>query len=119
MPKFFSAAQFAALRSSAKRSIFAPPMKEAPGAIEAGAPEFLDFLLSESPADRQQLYKNGLDLLNSQSKKRYNKAFADLDKIQCVLCLLRCVSSGLLNNPRTHSPDSLRAAKQDVRTKLL
>jgi hypothetical protein len=50
---FFTASQFAALQKLG--GILTP------GAIEASAPEFLDFLLSQSPSDRQQLYRAGLD----------------------------------------------------------
>jgi hypothetical protein len=53
-----------------------------PGALEAGAPEFLDFLIGVSPPDRQKLYRDGLDALNSQAKKQFKKSFADLDASQ-------------------------------------
>src|SRR3954468_21176857 len=39
-PKFFSVAQFAALRKLSDTLM--PPMNEVPGALEARAPEFLD-----------------------------------------------------------------------------
>ena len=66
--KFFTADQFAALEKLS--AIFMPPMKGAPGAIEAQAPQFLDFLLGESLPDRQKIYSSGLDGLNEQAKKR-------------------------------------------------
>ena len=37
-----------------------PEFDGRPGAVEAEAPQFLDFLLSLSPPDVQQLYRNGL-----------------------------------------------------------
>ncbi len=80
MPSFFTADQYAALRALGK--LLQPPMKGHPGAIETGAPEFLDFLIGVSPPDRQKLYRDGLDALNSQSKKQYKKLFADLDATQ-------------------------------------
>jgi len=64
---FFTAQQFAALRKLS--DFLMPPVNGAPGALEAKAPEFLDFLLSQSPADRQQLYRSGLDVLNAQARK--------------------------------------------------
>ena len=79
-PRFFTADQFAALRGLGK--LLEPPMSGHPGAVEAGAPEFLDFLISVSPGDRQKLYRDGLDALNSQSKKQFKKLFADLDATQ-------------------------------------
>src|SRR5947209_4013855 len=51
MPRFFSRAQFNSLRKLSAVLM--------PGALEARTPEFLDFLLSESPADRQRLYREG------------------------------------------------------------
>src|ERR1700719_2932609 len=71
--RFFSAEQFAALDRLA--DILMPPAADLPGAKEAGSAEFLDFLISESPADRQALYREGLDTLNAESRSRYGKPF--------------------------------------------
>jgi len=79
-PSFFNAPQFAALQRLG--GLLQPPLKGRPGALDCGAPEFLDYLIGVSPADRQQLYKTGLDSLNSKSKKQYGKTFADLDAAQ-------------------------------------
>ena len=43
--------------------LLVPPVGSQPGAREAGVPEFLDFLIAQSPADRQTLYRNGLAAL--------------------------------------------------------
>jgi hypothetical protein len=75
--RYFTPDQFAALEKLG--DVFMPPLKGHPGAREAQAPEFLDFLLSVSPADRQHLYRNGLDGLNSQAKKQFHKTFPELD----------------------------------------
>lgn len=113
-PRFFNAQQFAALRKLS--GILLPPLNGMPGALEAGAPEFLDFLISVSPADRKQLYKNGLDALNAQAQKRFSKSFADLDETQAAEMLAP------LRQPWTYEPPAdpfarfLREAKQDVRT---
>lgn len=79
-PSFFTADEYAALR--ALGNLLEPPLNGHPGALEAGAPEFLDFLIGVSPADRQKLYREGLDALNSQSRKQYKKLFGDLDATQ-------------------------------------
>src|SRR6266702_2502474 len=42
-PRFFNAQQFAALRKLS--DILVPPMRNLPGALDCGAPEFLDFLI--------------------------------------------------------------------------
>jgi hypothetical protein len=62
VPRFFTDAQFKALERLA--DILMPTVEERPGAKQAHVAEFLDFLISESPADRQQLYRSGLDRLN-------------------------------------------------------
>jgi hypothetical protein len=74
---FFNAEQFAALEKLAQ--LFVPPLKGKPGALDAHAPEFLDFLLRVSPAERQQLYTNGLDGLNAQARQQFHRAFSELD----------------------------------------
>jgi hypothetical protein len=75
-PRFFTPAQFAALRRLS--ALLMPPLSGSPGALECGAPEFLDFLIGASLPDRQKLYRGGLDTLNAKAKKSFNKAFADL-----------------------------------------
>jgi hypothetical protein len=79
-PHYFNAAQFATLRKLG--SLLVPPLKNNPGAVEAQAPEFLDFLISASPADRQKLYLVGLDGLEEQSRDKFQKSFSDLDSQQ-------------------------------------
>jgi hypothetical protein len=78
--RFFTPAQFAALHLLS--GLIQPPMKGNLGALDCGVPEFLDFLIGVSPADRQQLYRNGLDALNAQAKKQFAKSFAELDEAQ-------------------------------------
>ena len=60
---FFSAAEYKALEALAKALV--PAFNGRPGAIEAGVPRFLDFLLSQSPAGRQSLYRRGLALYSA------------------------------------------------------
>ena len=71
VPRFFSADQFSALRRLAE--VLMPAAGDTPGAKEAGAAEFFDFLIGASPEDRQSLYRNGLDHLNAQARRRYAK----------------------------------------------
>lgn len=113
-PGFFSAPQLAALKKLS--AILMPPLNNMPGALEAGAPEFLDFLISKSPAERKQLYTTGLNTLNAQATKRFGKAFADVTDAQAAELLAP------LRQPWTYQPPAdpfarfLREAKQDVRT---
>ncbi len=83
--QFFTAPQFAALRKLG--GILMPAANGGPGAVEARAPEFLDFLLAQSPPDRQQLYRAGLDGLNAQSSMRFAKLFAEIDADQAEVLL--------------------------------
>ena len=79
-PHYFTAAQFATLRKLG--ALLVPPLKNNPGALDAQAPEFLDFLIGASPDDRQNLYRFGLDSLDSQSRDQFQKPFCDLDAQQ-------------------------------------
>ncbi len=76
--KFFSPAQFSCFRRLT--DVLYPAVNGVPGAVQAGAPEFLDFLLFESPAARQELYRNGVDELEHRSKKALNASFASADQ---------------------------------------
>jgi hypothetical protein len=114
MPHFFTARQFAALRKLS--DILMPAANGAPGALDAKAPEFLDFLIGHSPADHQHTYRAGLDALNAQANQRFKKAFAELDAADADAVL------SPLREPWTYDPPAdplarfLREAKQDVRT---
>jgi len=110
---FFTAQQFAALRKLS--DILNPPMNGVPGALEAKAPEFLDFLLSQSAADRQLLYRVGLDGLNAQSRKRLNKSFADVDASQAEVLLAPLRDPWTYDAPSDPMAAMLRAAKDDIR----
>jgi len=93
-----------------------PPVDGRPGAGEAQAAEFLDFLISESPAARQELYREGLDALNAESNKRYGKPFASITAAEADALLAP------LHQPWQYTPPAdplgrfLVAAKADVRT---
>ncbi len=76
-PRYFTEAQFATLQKLG--ALLMPPLKNNPGALEAKAPEFLDFLISVSPGDRQTLYRSGLDMLEQQASQNFQKPFAELD----------------------------------------
>jgi len=85
MPRFFNAAEFGALRKVS--DILAPAMAGSPGALAAEAPEFLDFLIGRSDAARQGLYRAGLDGLNGQARRQFNRPFAELDSAQAEILM--------------------------------
>jgi gluconate 2-dehydrogenase gamma chain len=76
-PKYFSAPQYAALVVLCDMII--PKDEKSGGAVEAGAPEFIDLLTSENP-DYQLKLGGGLFWLDGFCTDRYGKLFLD-----CVL----------------------------------
>jgi hypothetical protein len=110
LPHFFTPAQFAALRKLS--DILQPAVKGTPGAIEAKAPEFLDFLIGESPADRKQLYRDGLDAL-------IQAGFTEADSAKAASILAPLRAAWTYELPAEPLARFLRAAKQDVRTATL
>ncbi len=91
---FFTGSQLAALRKLSETLM--PPFNGYPGAVEAGTPEFLDFLVGVSPADRQQIYQSGLDRLNADAKKQFGKALAEA----ALLTARECGPAGRLGRAR-------------------
>jgi gluconate 2-dehydrogenase gamma chain len=73
-PKYFSAHQYAMLNMLCETII--PKDDESGGAIEAGAPEFIDLLTSENE-EYQLALGGGLMWLDGFSTDRYSNAFLD------------------------------------------
>lgn len=114
--RFFTSQQWTALRKLSE--ILMPPMRGNPGALECGAPEFLDFLIGASPADRQRLYRNGLDMLNARARKQFNRAFSELEKAQAdaVIRPLLAPVPWVHDAPRDPNVQFLAEAHRDIRT---
>jgi hypothetical protein len=72
--KFFSALQYKTLRALCD-TIY-PADADSGGAIEAGAPEFIDLLTSENPEYQLKL-GGGLKWLDSTCARRYGKSYLD------------------------------------------
>ena len=77
---FFNAQQTATLRRLC--AVLMPPMKGFPGALDAGAPEFLDFLIGASPRSRRQMYLEGLDWLDGEANRKFAVPFAKVTDAQ-------------------------------------
>src|SRR5437588_846610 len=71
---FFSPGQLAAL--SRLSDLIVPATNGVPGALAVQAPQFLDFLIGQSPKARQTIYCQGLDGLNSRAKHQFHSDFA-------------------------------------------
>jgi hypothetical protein len=114
--RYFSPAQFAALRKLA--GILVPPVKGNIGALDSDAVEFLDFLISNSPTDQQQLYKNGLDALNTAARKQFSKTFAELETAQAdaILKPLLVPVAWAYDPPKDPVKHFIFQAHQDIRT---
>jgi hypothetical protein len=110
--RFFTAQQFAALRKLGE--VLAPSYNERPGSTEAQAPEFLDFYLSQSAAERQELYRQGLDRLDAEARKRYSKAFSELTEDQIAPLLAPLTEAWTYHGPSDPFARFLVAAKDEV-----
>ena len=113
---FFTAPQLAALRRLS--DLLMPPMKGEPGALDAGVPEFLDFLIGQSPADRKQLYRSGLDMLNAHAAKQFGKPFAELyaKQADAIVRPLLVLVPWSFELPKEPGARFLAAAHDDIRT---
>ena len=109
---FFSADQFAALERLAE--VLMPAVGDSPGAQDTGVAEFLDFLISASPADRQAQYRDGLDKLNAVARSRYRKAFVQLAPAEIDTLLAPLREAWTFASPADSLAQFLRAAKMDV-----
>jgi hypothetical protein len=114
--RYFTATQFATLEKLA--GILVPRINKNPGALEAHAPEFLDFLISVSPADRQKLYQDGLDHLDTQAKKQYQHAFSDLDpkQVDAIIRPLLVARPWPQDLPTDPMKSFMAQAHEDLRT---
>jgi hypothetical protein len=107
---FFTAAQFATLK--AMGGLLVPPLGGMPGAIEAQAPEFLDYYAGISltaPVGRGEMkntYRKGLDDIDARARRQFGKAFADLSQTQMdsiLRPLLVATSGGTRSTVRPQS----------------
>ena len=117
IPGFFTPPQLAALRHLS--DIIMPAIGGAPGALDAGAPEFLDFLVSQSPTPTKNLYRTGLDTLNMRASTKYGKAFAAVAPEQADELLAPLRDAWTYEEPRDPFAQFLRHARADVLTATL
>ena len=112
--RFFSAPQMAALRRLG--DLVVPGAPGRPGAREAKAAEFLDFLLSQSPAPRQALYRDGLDRLQTDARTRSGAAFENLTPQQADAILMPMHAAWTYAEPDDPFAQFLRSVKEDLLT---
>ncbi len=93
-----------------------PAARGTPGAVACGAAEFLDFLIGASPADRVTLYCSGLDRLNREAQRRYEKPFGEIAAEQAEPILASLHVPWSFRGPDDEFAKFLLAAKSDLLT---
>ncbi len=113
--RFFTEKQLATLRQLCE--VLLPPLRHFPGAIDAGTPEFLDFLLSVSPADRQQSYIFGLNRLDAEAKQRFGIPFDAVNATQADTLIRPWLRTWMTDHPPTEPYEKfINVAHSDIRT---
>ena len=98
-------------------NILLPPIGDRPGALQAGTPLFLDFLIGSSPEARQRVYTGGLDWLDRESQNRYKLPFARLNDVQADALLKPWLRTWMTDHPPTElHADFINIAHEDIRT---
>jgi hypothetical protein len=93
-----------------------PPIGDKPGALQAETPLFLDFLIGGSPAARKQVYTGGLNWLDTESQRKYRKAFAKLDNGEADAVLKPWLRTWMSDHPPTEPhADFINIAHEDIR----
>ena len=110
--RFFSPAQFAALRKLSE--VVVPSFHERPSAVEAGAAEFLDFYVSRRTATVQNLYLAGLDQLNKEAQRAHHKDFGELNEEQAAPILKPMLAAWTYSGPEEPFVRFLVTAKEDL-----
>jgi Gluconate 2-dehydrogenase subunit 3 len=113
--RFFTALQMATLIRLC--DVLLPPVGGKPGALQAGTPLFLDFLIGGSPAARQSVYTGGLNWLDSEAQKRYRKPFAKLENAEADQLLRPWLRTWMSDHPPTEPhANFVNIAHDDIRT---
>ncbi len=110
--KFFTPQQYATLVRLC--DLLGPAYNGKPSAKQAEVPQFLDFLLAQSPTPRKVLYSQGLDQLDIDARHRHNKPFADTQDTEAALHLAPLKGKWTYNPPTDLLARFLREAKNDI-----
>lgn len=112
---FFSAVQMATLVHLS--GLLLPSLGDMPGAVEVETPQFLDFLIGDSPSPRKALYTGGLDWLNAESQRKNGVAFAKTTPEQASALLQPWMRTWMSDHPPTEPhADFVNIAHADIRT---
>jgi hypothetical protein len=112
---FFSPVQMATLEHLC--DVLLPPLANKPGALQADAPRFLDFLIGSSPVGRRRLYTDGLDWLEEEAQSRYKLPFARLSSTQVDSLVQPWLRTWMTDHPPTERhADFINIVHEDVLT---
>ena len=93
-----------------------PQLGKKPGALEAGTPLFLDFLVGTSNVTTRKMYTSGLDWLNGEAVRRFKSPFAKLDNAQADAILKPLLRTWMSDHPPTEAhADFINIAHSDIR----
>ena len=113
--RFFSPQQMSVLTRLS--DVLMPPVGEKPGAVQAQTPQFLDFLIGDSADARKQVYREGLDWLDSESRKKFNVEFAKITDAQADELLKPWLRTWMNDHPPDEKhADFVNIAHDDIRT---
>jgi hypothetical protein len=113
--RFFSPQQMATLTRLS--DILMPPVAGKPGAVQAQTPSFLDFLIGDSTDARKQVYRDGLDWLDAEAKKKFNVEFAKVSDAQADELLKPWLRTWMNDHPPEEKhADFVNIAHDDIRT---
>ena len=73
-PKYFTEHEFLTLRRLS--DLIIPADEHSPGAVQAGAAEWIDYMASGSP-ELAEIYTGGMGWLDHETQKRYGASFLD------------------------------------------
>jgi len=107
---FLTPAQYAAMDVVAETII--PADERSPGARGARVADYIDLLLSESPAETQQAWRTGLAALDASSKTRFGRPVADLGAADALALLTDLARNEL--KPTTPLEQLFKDAKEAV-----
>lgn len=112
---YFNAEHMATLRKLG--DILLPSMNGYPGSTQACAPEFIDFLISVSPVDRQKMYRSGLGRLEAEAHKQFGVPFAQVNAQQADALLRPWLRTWMRDHPPTEPfAHFINVAHEDIRT---
>ena len=112
---FFNPSQTAALGRLC--ALLMPPLNGYPGALDAGTPEFLDFLISVSPEEPQQMYLEGLAWLDSEAHRMFFMDFSKTSDIQADALIRPWLRAWMIDHPPAEPHARfVNLAHHDIRT---